>query len=74
MVQFLSFDKGNDVIDMGLQGYIFRKQMHTISHPSEAWGEDPMPVSSEDIRHAAPAPASMPGPMDQYKRCHPYTS
>jgi hypothetical protein len=65
VTQLLSFNNGEDIFHMGLQRNVLGEEMRAIPHSGEAWRENPVPASPENIGYTTPAPAPMPRTMHQ---------
>ncbi len=56
--------------DMGLKIHIRRKQVGAFTDPGERGGEDLVALPLQRGAHPLPAPAAVPGAVDQYKCRH----
>jgi len=65
VAQLLSFNNGKDVFHMGLQRNVLGEEMRAIPQSGEAWRENPVPASPENIGYTTPAPAPVPRTMHQ---------
>ena len=71
MLQLAAFDEAGDVVDMGVQADIRPHEVRPAAEPGEIGREDRPAVRLQHGRHVAPAPAAVPGAMDQLRAARP---
>src|SRR5882724_8403161 len=66
--QFFGLDDVEDVLGESIQRYVFRQQMLALAESGLRWREHLASGGTQPVRNPAPAPAAMPGAMNQHER------
>ena len=68
VLQVLPFHHIDDVGDVGVEIDVLRQEVRTFAEPGEGGREHLVALLLQKIRHTPPAPAAVPGAVDQHER------
>ena len=68
IAQFLGLDHVDDVLGESIERDVFGQQVFPLAKPGLGRREHLMPGRAQPVRNPAPAPAAMPGAVNQYER------
>jgi hypothetical protein len=67
VIQFLRLDDAGDVIRERIERNVFRQKVRLVAKSGTCRRENHVAVCAQPIRHSAPAPAAVPGAVNEHE-------